>query len=223
MLAATNVVPDDREPEWGHVFIVKAFALAGNHTSDSSLIQDGIKLATKYLDYIDTNDPHLELEIRKSRAIAFKYLGDGAKAVDDLKWVVDKRGSYDDRIQLAQAYIAGQEFTQARQLLQDIPYGDLTAGEQYDHTYAMFGLLYGTGNSDLKETVKRRLLELEPEFPYWREVRSSLLEMLMTKDENESLPSWWLSFREMVILEPNFFGLGIDLSAVIERFFLERN
>lgn len=215
-LAAVEAVPNDPEPEWAHAVVVEACVHAGRSNARRDLLERGLRLCERFMQEAD-GEPHLLADLRKTRSEVMKRLGRDAEEVADLRWVVDHRGTYDDRIQLAQALIATQEFEEARSLLEAIPFERLTAGEQYDHTFALFGLLYGIQDADLVGLVRSRLEGLEPEFPGWREVRDRFLLALSNAPAPAEYPAWWASLRETLVLQPNIFGVGIDVGGIIDQ------
>lgn len=146
-------------------------------------------------------------------------MGRDKDAIDDLAWLVSERATDDDLIQLAQARIAVGEFIEARMALAQVSYDALDSGGQYDHTYAMFGLLYSCNDPDLRARVTSQLEALDPQYPAWREVRSKFLLALRTVDVDAEPDNktWWKTIRESLILQPNFFGIGINIGTIIER------
>lgn len=217
-LKAVKAVPKDPAPTWAHALVVEAFEHAGRSNARADLKERALELCEGFLaEAVD--EPSLEAELRQSRSHVLAGLDRDAEAVEDLRWVVDRRGTYDDRIQLAKALIALGEFEDARGVLESIEYDELTPGEQYDHTFALFGLLYGIQEEKLVALVGQRLGDLEPEFPVWREVRDRFLLALSRwpEPEKEEYPAWWASVREVLVLQPNVFGIGVDVARILDQ------
>jgi tetratricopeptide (TPR) repeat protein len=210
---AVSAVPEDPAPEWAHVAIIGAHLHAGRTAEREDLVQRGLDLCERFLQEALPGTP-LEVDLRKSRAEAYKRLARFEEEVEDFRWVVAARGTNDDRIQLAQGLIAAGAFEEARQELEDINYDDLTDGERYDHTFAEFGLLYGLEDPAVLNRVRLRLEGLDPEFPLWREIRSRFLLGLASRPEPMT-SGWWSTFREALMLQPNFLGFGLDLGKLL--------
>lgn len=215
-MQAIKAVPADPEPDWGHSLVVGAYVQAGRSNARRDLVERALELCTRFLEGA-ADEPLLEFELRKARSAVMKGLSRDLDCIVDLRWVAEERGTDDDRIQLAQGLIAVGEFEEARTILQRVPFEDLTPGEQYDHTFALFGLLYGIQDEQLIALVRQRLADLDPEFPAWREIRDRFLLSLSRSGEKVEYPAWWASVRETVVLQPSVFGIGVDVGKLLDR------
>ncbi len=212
---AVESLPADPDPAWSHVVVIEALVLSGRSNDRESDLERALELCERYLAE-NADDAALHQGLRKSRADTLKRMGEDARALEDLKWLVEARGTNDDAIQLGQAYVATEQYELAPDVLENVAWGELTPGEKYDYAHSLFGLLFGFDDEDLRQVVRQRLEMIDPEFPIWRETRDRLL-LYLAKTERGRLPGWWATIRESVILQPNVFGFGIDLSKLIDR------
>lgn len=215
-MRAVKAIPADPAPEWAHHLVVEAYVHAGRTNDREDLLKRALDLCTQFL--VEANgESGIEADLRKARSEVMKRLGRDLEGLSDLRWLVEHRGLDDDRIQLGQGLIAVAEFEEARTVLEGITFEELDPGEQYDHTFALFGLLYGIQDARLVSLVRQRLADLDPEFPAWREVRSKLLLAMSQPTAEAEYPKWWASVRGSLVLQPNVFGVGVDLGKILDQ------
>jgi len=209
----------DFDTSWGKHTRIGALQIVGVHRNDQSMLAQASEQCREILDSGGWS--------AGGRAALHQVLGDIAVhngKLDDA--VIQYRESLEldgtsapVRISLARCYVALEETERAEEIFADLSSADLDEAERVDLVLAQAGLLFHPHSKSTKEEIRRALEALEPRFPIHREARDKFLRHLGDLGARDSrlasrLKEIWRRIGDYLILQPNIFGMGVDLKAL---------
>lgn len=222
------------ETVWGQSARIGAHHLLGAQIDDDKHLAKASQLCREALDVSDRSD--------KWRASLHQVLGDIAvhlgnheAALEEYETSLELDDLVPVRISLARCHLALGDVEPACEVFSVLAASELEEGEHVDYVLAKAGLLFLPHDGTLRAEIRERLEALDPPFPMHREARDQLLRYAIELDAEESglmtrVKRVWESLGSFVILQPNLFGIGVDLKAmgdtllgVSDRELLERS
>lgn len=203
---------------WGQQALIGALYLAGSHGHDSGLLHRARAVCESALK-ADSWKP-------EGRAYLHEALGDIAVALDDLDEAIRQYATSADlaptasaRISLGRCYVAAGRSGDASALFEAVAAMDLDEGVRVDLVLARCGLLLAPHDEPLRTELRAALERLQPRYPIHREIRDGFLRHISSVPSQESgvlerLRRLWRRLPSFIILQPTFFGVGVDLKAM---------
>lgn len=129
------------------------------------------------------------------------------------------------RMELARCALALGDHQTAVAYLRSVDYDALTPREQLDHCIAAAQIALVANDAALVEQTVDRLKATTPHEPYFREARDQLVISLLSDGDDatneEENVGFIRKFGDLlgryVMLQPNFFGLGINVNALLRQ------
>ena len=157
----------------------------------------------------------------------FKHMGDWEKAQVAFKSAVDTESSPVSAVLLSECLLHLDRANEAKQLLAIVHANHLSESEYADYVFISAAIAIKTGDRTLLETADEELRTLEVRQPFFREQRDSLrldvVETLRTGTSEslvhrarQTLARLSRHALKYLLLQPNFFGIGVNVERVIE-------
>jgi hypothetical protein len=199
-----------------------ALQLAGSLNDDESMLNRALEVAEGGVQGDDLTP--------QGRASWHRALGDMKRALADwegarLEYATALDFAEDPYVvvELARASISTGARSRARDLLHSLDFDSLDPSLQTDHVFIHYGLLVQDPDDPDRQLVEDRLNALSPRFPMHREIRADMLlalsrEALAKASDDSARTSLLRAVWEGYLLQPNLFGIGYDLKALINHF-----
>ena len=126
------------------------------------------------------------------------------------------------RLKVAKALTILGAHDRAREYLARVQYVDLTKAEAFDFNVAAARLALANGDRRQSETIAEQFEKLDVRDPYFREIRLGVSaelrnpKLLMDGEVTGFFARIWKGARRYLLLQPNVFGLGINLNALMD-------
>lgn len=194
------------------------------HLPDHNRPKDGLELARALLreglssgELSDSGRAHFQALLGESYIAEDQY----QEAIGHLEESVRLSSDFAATLSLVRARSRTGDTAAAKELLSSINYTQLNLGEQFDHTIAMAELAESAADEELLRVALSRLREVNPRFPVHRELATELLghlSAIQVSSEPARQPSFWRKLlAKYLVLQPNVFGFGINLNALLEE------
>ena len=123
---------------------------------------------------------------------------------------------------MAKALVAHKSYERAREYLEALEYGSLVQSEAFDYNTLAARIALAIGDRNDTLNVAARFDKLDVRDPYFREIRHELVGRLRSLESSKEAEVDGVFARVLrgasryLLLQPNFFGLGINLNALLE-------
>lgn len=206
------------ETVWGQSARIGAHHLLGAQQDDEEHLAKASQLCREALDVSGHSD--------EWRAYLHQVLGDIAVHLGNHETALEEYErslKLDDlvpvRISLVRCHLALGDVERAGEDFSVLEPSELDEEEHVDYVLARAGLLFHPHDGALRAELRKQLEALDPPFPMHREARDQLIRYAIELDAEGSglmtkVKRVWESLGSYVILQPNFFGIGVDLKAM---------
>jgi len=212
---------------FGKLQLGHSLQILGSLSEDSNTLE---KSRSSYQDVLKTGELN-------SAGIAMVYRCIGDTFASDDNWnnakksylkALDYNDNFGVKIHLVESLIYLKDYSSALSYLESLNYESLKHGEKFDHSCRLANIAVATSDSALISLATQRLRGMEEETPHFRKMRDRLLLELLEHGSRQISSTSEVkqankigrirSFAQRyLILQPNFYGLGINLDAVLER------
>lgn len=197
------------------------FYAKGIICKDSSAL---VKACDLYKDLlVFFNDNEFVSAINHCLGQLYHYLGEYQISNNHLQIAFDSTASPDDGlvIDFAKSFIMLDKIEQAQELIQTLVINNMEDLYKIDYYSLISQIAIKENNHELAQQIQPQLAGLNSTVPIFREMISSkliaLMEMVARGKDSTTIPQMLRdAISKYLLLQPNFFGLGINLNEIIK-------
>ena len=209
---------DMKKTSYGNFRLAQALELLGALKDDNTLIEDAQDCYQRELDSnIYTSDGTAMLHRRL--ADSFYACGNYGESIKHYESSLKENNDELTKIFYARALMHANALDSAETVLVGVITDNFDEAEQYDYAVSWAYLALNSKKEDYLLESKKLLTALRPSMPYFINIRDTLLLGLSEIDKKDSkgiISKISKLLRRYIILQPNFFGIGMNLNNVIE-------
>jgi tetratricopeptide (TPR) repeat protein len=165
----------------------------------------------------------------KELADLFRYAGDASRAAEAYREVLRRRSCFPASIFLAESLLSLGRETEADDVLRALEPARMEPDEYEDYLFASAAVSVQTGDHSAQMVASQRLRAFRGSAPYFEQRRLAFLVAVEDALRAGTTPSLLARVRRLVadpvralnrwiMLEPNFYGIGLRGNAIVEDF-----
>lgn len=216
---------DDKKNQYGDHLYAHSLQLLGIIKNDNSVVEQAAGLfRTLLADAIKLNLTEFAIaEYRRALAECERHLGNIESSIHFLGESLKLDPSLITKVLLAQAHVRNGSPVSAREILNEIDANEFENQEnQYDFAMALTELALFSRDANDIEIAKNQLQICPVSGPHFaHRSQQALIQLLetATTSSDSSLKRLAKAINRCVILNPNFFGIGININRIVDEFF----
>ena len=208
----------EKKTDYGNCFIASNIAIIGMFKNDTKRISESIEIYVNQLgskSWTDSGISMLTYEIAK----CYSCLGKHDEAIKYYKMSLEKKSSELTKIFFARSLINSGDVNEGRKLLSSIQKDDFDDAANYDLAISWSILAFNSKEKEDIECAKAIVREAKGRYLLFENEKNEVLlnlNELKPTSSDTFIKKALKSLNRYILLQPNVFGIGIDINKIIE-------
>jgi len=206
------------------IVVMQIYSMYGEILSDTSYLKKAISLCLTIIESDDLSDNGLA-DIMVKLGHTYFLVQDYENAIKYLTKSKSFNYTYIADIYLIFVRLQLEEYSVAQEMLSKIDYNELNKANMFDYLVAFAVYILKTKDKRQVETIGTLLKNIQHlNVRYFDAVKMNLLIDLQELSFNDTVEDeivrikWLDKLNKVVILQPNFFGIGVNINNLIDKY-----